>query len=291
MQHDWCKGARVVSECEPRLVIYPNFLSVEEADHLVDLAHRGSLQAAAVAGVVVEPAQALSWDTGSTAKPAKSGRTVSIQLPSPCDDPTIRAIEKRCAEATGIPSHLDEEPLGLRHTIPSTADECADKFCTALHVDTNQGGVYRCATVLIYLHEIGAAVGGETRFPLVGAPKHSPLREAAERLARLGVTAFTPSEDVEWPPLACRRALHRAAELDEVGMHVKPQKGLAAVFWTHTKEGLDPYSWHAGARLPPEATNGKLLVQKFKSLPMGWRPQRKRDAVKLPASYVQPCVG
>jgi hypothetical protein len=51
-----------------------------------------------------------------------------------------------------------------------------------------------------------------------------------------------------------------------------PQKGLAAVFWTHTPHGLDRYSWHAGARLPPQATEGELLVQKLKSLPREWQP-------------------
>ena len=286
----WQDGAYVVSESEPRVVMYPNFLSSAEADYLRDLSRWGSLEAAAAAGVTVPPAQALSWDNNHPAKPARSGRTVSIHLPSPCDDATVQAIEERCAAATGIPIHADEEPLGVRHTTTSTAAECDERYCTALHVDTNQGGKFRCATVLLYLHAIDAKVGGETRFPLVNVAKASPLREAAERLADLGVTAFSPHEDIDWPPIACRAALAAAAESNCCGLHVRPKKGLACVFWTHTSDGLDPYSWHAGARLPPEATEGKLIVQKFKSLPKEWRPLRKGDAVRMPVELPPPRI-
>lgn len=54
----------------------------------------------------------------------------------------------------GIPVHPDEEPLGLRHTQPSTAEECRERHCTALHLDTNQGGHDRCATVLLYVNDV-----------------------------------------------------------------------------------------------------------------------------------------
>lgn len=270
--------------------MYPNFITSAEADYLRDLSRWGSIEAAAANGVTVPPTQALSWDRNHPTNPARSGRTRSIHLPAPCDDATIQAIEERCAAATGIPIHPDEEPLGVRHTTTSTADECATRFCTALHVDTNQGGTYRCATVLLYLHAIDAAVGGETRFPLANVSKESPLREAAERLADIGVTAFSPAEEQDWPPLACRLALHAAAESNCCGLHVRPKKGLAVVFWTHTVDGLDPYSWHAGARLPPEATEGKLLVQKFKSLPKEWRPTCRAEAVRLPAELSPPLI-
>ena len=160
---------RVVSESEPRLLMYPNFLSSAEIDHLLDLSR---------CGTSMQPEQALSQEF---TRSAKSGQTVSLPLPSMCDDPTIRAIEERCAAVTGIPIHPDEEPLGMRLTSASTQEECAEGFCSALHVDTNQGGRYRCATVLLYLHAIDVLEGGETRFPCVDAA--TPLREAAERLA------------------------------------------------------------------------------------------------------------
>lgn len=290
----WRVGAYVVSEREPRLIIYPNFLAPDEADYLSELARWGALEAAAAAsmsGILVQSAQAVSWDGSRPARVAASGRTASIHLPRPCDDPAIQAIEERCAAATGIPTHPDEEPLGLRHTHPSTADECRERHCTALHLDTNQGGTYRCATVLLYVNDV--AEGGETRFPLVGAAEPSELRDAARKIASLGVTAFSPSEAVESPPLALRRTLLDAAEADGVGLRLQPQRGLAAVFWTHTAEGLDPYSWHAGARLPPQVTEGKLLVQKFKALPRGCRPTARQGlgcALRLPAQFAPPPV-
>ena len=59
----WRVGAYVVSEREPRLVVYPNFLASEEADYLSELARWGALEAAAAAsmsGILVQSAQALT---------------------------------------------------------------------------------------------------------------------------------------------------------------------------------------------------------------------------------------
>jgi len=277
-----------VSESGPRLLLYPQFLSEAECDHLLDLAKWGAMEAAAMAGLVAAGPQIMSWDGNRPVKAAASGQTVSIHLPSRGDDPLIQSIEERIAAVTAIPIHPDEEPLGIRHTSPSTAAEFGERCCTALHVDTNQGGTYRCATVLLYVQDI--EIGGETRFPVVGADEHSDLRAAAKRLADMGTTAFSPSETVEWPPLALRKTLLDAAEDETVGLHVKPRKGLAAVFWTHLHDGLDPYSWHTGARLPPEATEGKTLVQKFKSMPRQYRPTARGARLCLPAELAPPAV-
>ena len=288
--HAWRKGAQLVSASEPRLILYPNFLSDAETDHLLELARDGAAEAAASSSYTVAARSAVAWDGGRAAKTATSGQTISIHLPRQSDDAIIHAIEERCAAVTGIPTHPDEEPIGLRHTSPSTTIECAEGMVTALHVDTNQGGYHRAATVLLYLHEMQGSVGGETRFPLVGAAEHSELRCAAERLASMGTTAFTKSKDVEWPPVPPRLALMAAAEDAQVGFHVKPKRGLAAVFWTHTEDGLDCYSWHAGARLLPEATEGKLIAQKFKSLPTACRPKRRGEPVRLPAGMAPPAM-
>ena len=44
-QPAWLEGVHVVSESEPRIVIYPNFLSAEEAAYLHDLSRWGALEA------------------------------------------------------------------------------------------------------------------------------------------------------------------------------------------------------------------------------------------------------
>ena len=69
----------------------------------------------------------------------------------------------------------------------------------------------------------------------------------------------------QWPPIAPRRTLMAAAETAGVGYWIKPRRGCAAVFWTHTDKGLDAHSWHVGARLPPEATDGKLIAREWLS--------------------------
>ena len=67
------------------------------------------------------------------------------------------------------------------------------------------------------------------------------------------------------------------------------------VFWTHTAAGLEACSWHVGARLPPEATDGKLIAQKFKALPMMRQLAAKRGRarpgggkVRLPPEMAPP---
>ena len=117
----WLQGALVVSEREPRLVLYPNFLSAPETAHLLDLCRWGALEAEAAAVFTPAATPAVSWDRGRPINATSSGRTISIHLPSPSDDPIIQAIEERCAAATGIPVHADEEPIGVRLTSPSTA--------------------------------------------------------------------------------------------------------------------------------------------------------------------------
>ena len=78
----WRAGVRVVSASEPRLLLYPNFCSPEEVQHLRDLARWGAMEAAAAAGVTAEAATALSWDTNLPTRPAASGRTVTLEASS-----------------------------------------------------------------------------------------------------------------------------------------------------------------------------------------------------------------
>ena len=299
--HDWQAGRSVCSASAPRIELYPNFLSEEECEHLCAIALKSAPAvepfAACVQALSLDSAQSDSCDTDGEDAPDLSGSedSDSDDMPEPYDnsgrthsiwpdnsDPVVRRLEERCAAVTGVPEHPDEEPLGLRWTAESSAQACARGMVSSLHVDTNQGGTYRCATVLMYLHDLADGLGGETRFPLVGAPEGSPTREAAEKALRCQVTALSSDMRVEWPPVHCRRTLFDAAEDPETGLWVRPRRRLAAVFWTQTSEGVDPCSWHAGARLRPGG-GYKLLAQKFKALPAAYRtPPLRLPSVLAP---------
>jgi len=259
--HDWQRGASIVSAQAPRLLVYPHFLSDDEVDHLLRACREHE-------------------DLNSV----ESGRTVSVDGLLP-EDPVVMAIEERCAMVTGIPCHGDEEPLGLRRTAASTEEQCSSGMVPSLHVDTNQGGTYRCATVLMYLHDTLAGDGGETRFPLCFAGADSHLRSCAERVLGCGATHASPDAAIEWPPHAPRRALFEAAEAEGVGYDVRPVRGLACVFWTYTEEGVDPCSWHTGARLRAPAS--KMIAQKFKALPLA---HRTAERLVLPSELQPPSL-
>eukprot|EP00966_Prymnesium_polylepis_P041544 964334-Prymnesium_polylepis.1 len=78
-------------------------------------------------------------------------------------------------------------------------------------------------------------------------------------------------------------ALLDAAERADTGVHVRPRRGAAVVFWTIGREGLDAASWHNGARVG-RGGGGKWIVQKFKELPPPYRTQ----PVALPSELAPP---
>ena len=78
--------------------------------------------------------------------------------------------------------------------------------------------------------------------------------------------------------------LMRSAEDANVGLHVRPRRGSACIFWTMNEAGVDPASWHNGARVC-NGGNGKWIAQKFKEIPIAYRKQRP---VALPASLLLP---
>jgi hypothetical protein len=266
----WREGVHVVSEAAPRVVIYPHFLSEEEASHVLRLAQRD------------EPPPFVEEELRrARSEEGPGGRIYSVSLPT--DDPIVQSIEERCAAATGVAAHPLEAPLGIRCTLESSATAYADGAVTGLHVDTNQNGTYRCATVLIYLEDL-RDLGGETRFPVVHAPEESALRRAATAAASTGATLLHTDPAVERPPLRTRKIVIAAAEAG-AGLCLAPRRGMACVFWTFDQHGLDPASWHTGTRVAPGAT--KWLCQKFKELPAEFR-----DATfgppRLPAELAPP---
>jgi hypothetical protein len=202
--------------------------------------------------------------TPSAVKPndSHSGGAV-VQLPHDvaAADAVVRAIEERCAAATGVPAHEDESTLMMRHTPPSASGRMVD----SLHLDTNNAKRHRCATVIIYLNDVPEGQGGETRFPLADAEDDSPLVAAATTAASSGFTAMR--SDVDGAPREWGW-LQDASEDPSRGVHVRPRRGAACVFWTMYEDSsiVDPRTWHNGARVAAGG-GGKWIVQKFKELP------------------------
>ena len=102
-------------------------------------------------------------------------------------------------------------------------------------------------------------------------PADSPLRASGRACLASGAMALFRAEEAQAPhPDADAQALLDAAERSGIGVHVRPTKGAACVFWTMGKEGVDPSSWHNGAKVL-YGGGGKWIAQKFKELPIKYR--------------------
>ena len=92
---------------------------------------------------------------------------------APAGAAVTRAVERRCAEATGVPAHRDEAALAMKFTaeLPLRPEDARAAsapplpMMPSLHVDTNNNGRYRVATVIMYLNDVAEGMGGETRYP------------------------------------------------------------------------------------------------------------------------------
>ena len=280
--HDWRAGRTVLSLTRPRIELYPAFLSTEECDHLLRraLAHAESIATASPSG------------GGYVSSASNKMRAVL-----PPDDPLVEIVEERCAAATGVPRHGDERAVELKLTNeeePQSAaaggpDEAKQRMMPSLHVDTNNGGIFRCATVIIYLSDMPEGMGGETRFPIANQPAESAVRAAGEATLRAGATVLRPGASAE------ADILLDVAESATVGVHVRPRRGAACCFWTMNADGVDPSSWHNGAAVR-HGGGGKIIAQKFKELPAEYRrdtPLRLPSCLPPPhfvAGDEQPCV-
>ena len=147
-----------------------------------------------------------------------------------------------------------------------------------LRSDTNNSGKYRCATVIVYLTDLPSGLGGETRFPIANEPTESALRSAGARAQANGATVLRHGASGE------ADALLAAAEDAAHGVHVRPARGAACVFWTMDGAGIDACSWHNGARVRAGG-GGKWIAQKFKELPADCR---SAEPLALPPSLRPP---
>lgn len=140
---------------DPRAFLYHNFLSKEEAKHLVDLG---------------EPRV-----TRSTVVGGQTGRVSDIRtsfgtfIPKKYDE-VLEKIEDRCAVFSGIPVAHQEQMQLLRYRDGQKYSDHTDGLIS-------ENGGKRIATILMFLHE--PTEGGETSFVL-----GNPLGKVKERIER-----------------------------------------------------------------------------------------------------------
>ncbi|KAJ7534181.1 hypothetical protein O6H91_13G082700 [Diphasiastrum complanatum] len=132
---------------EPRAVIYHNFLSDKECDHLINLAKPSMVKSTVV-------------DSLSGASKDSRVRTSSGTFLDRGHDSIISGIEKRIAQFTFIPIEQGEGLQVLHYEVGQKYEPHYDYFYDT--VNTKNGG-QRIATVLMYLTDVEA--GGETVFP------------------------------------------------------------------------------------------------------------------------------
>ncbi|KAI3824259.1 hypothetical protein L1987_05710 [Smallanthus sonchifolius] len=132
---------------EPRAVVYHNFLSQHECEHLINLAKPH-----------MEKSTVVDNDTGKS-KDSRV-RTSSGTFLARGFDETIQAIEKRIADFTFLPVENGEGLQVLHYEVGQKYEPHYDYFLDPFN--TKNGG-QRMATVLMYLSDVEE--GGETVFP------------------------------------------------------------------------------------------------------------------------------
>ncbi|GJW05694.1 probable prolyl 4-hydroxylase 10 [Tanacetum coccineum] len=132
---------------EPRAVIYHNFLSQEECEHLINIA---------------KPHMEKSTVVDSVTGKSKDSRvrTSSGTFLDRGQDETVRSIEKRIADFTFLPVEHGEGLQILHYEVGQKYEPHYDYFLD--DYNTKSGG-QRMATVLMYLSDVEE--GGETVFP------------------------------------------------------------------------------------------------------------------------------
>nr|GEV58293.1 probable prolyl 4-hydroxylase 10 [Tanacetum cinerariifolium] len=132
---------------EPRAVVYHNFLSQDECEHLINLAKPH-----------MEKSTVVDNDTGKS-KDSRV-RTSSGTFLARGVDETVTAIEKRIADFTFLPVENGEGLQVLHYEVGQKYEPHYDYFLDQFN--TKNGG-QRMATVLMYLSDVEE--GGETVFP------------------------------------------------------------------------------------------------------------------------------
>jgi prolyl 4-hydroxylase len=206
---------QVLSEDEPRIFYYPQFLSEEEAD-LVRAIGENRLKASQVE-------QGRKSDV----------RSSDVYFMSAEDefDPVVRALKLRTQHETKIPFKHFEAVQVQRYSEPDPSIGRKDFYQP--HFDSIGGGERRIATMIYFLEDVEK--GGETIFPLV----------SEGTTARFGRADLTTDD-----ALALGKSRFEALCADPDGspfLALKPRKGAAVLFYTLRPGGEhDKFSLHGG---------------------------------------------
>lgn len=221
-----------VASWEPRILVVDDFLTPEEADHMVSTIGSGKRLGST----------AVVTTTGGAAVLAE---TVTSKIGTfPAHDPVVDRINDRISQLSFIPKDWGE-PLHVLHYDPG------QYFRGHLDVHAKPGRrtSSRVATCFLYLSDVEA--GGETHFPLAkkadgtrdpvpeacrGMEGKDASKQGADALDKYydGSEFFSPSPE----------------ELAELGLTVQPKKGRAVLWWNKAKNGdVDWRSRHVGCPL------------------------------------------
>ncbi|URE34214.1 P4Hc [Musa troglodytarum] len=197
----------------PRVILFHNFLSMEECDYLRAIA-KPRLRTSTVVDIKTGKASCQSHnillsDTFASCRGMKSDVRTSSGMFLSSEErkyPIIEAIEKRIAVFSQVPAENGELIQVLRYETNQFYRPHHDYFSDTFNL--KRGG-QRVATMLMYLSD--DVEGGETYFPMAGSGECSCGGKVVK------------------------------------GLCVKPNKGDAVLFWSTGLDGeTDPNSLHGG---------------------------------------------
>ncbi|CAM8921757.1 unnamed protein product [Rhodiola kirilowii] len=144
---------------EPRAIIYHNFLSKAECEHLINISEPH-----------LEKSSVVDQRTGKGVD--SRSRTSYGTFIGRHRDEIVSTVEKRISEFTFIPEENGESIQVLRYEVGQQYMPHRDYFNDEFNI---KNGGQRIATVLMYLSNVEE--GGETVFPFAGGNFSVPLSE------------------------------------------------------------------------------------------------------------------
>jgi len=190
----------------------------------------------------------------------------------------LHFVTQKIAELTLSPTH-DGEPqcpryitYEPRHWSLSSDSHPNDILPDGLHVDTNNGKLFRHITALLYLT---SSESGATMFPLAvpmapdlqGSDTHRSAIHASQTLLKNNIHHTLKEKDQVYSTTLLETARHvYHGNSTTTGIRILPQQGHVIVFFNLDRNGsTDPWSWHGGEFLRDQK---KALLTFFKEIPL-----------------------